>query len=104
MIEQQPEHDFEHNPFTGISPELSEHLQNEMNNELQELGEFQHVIQQLEGKAYRRIRKLKKHMMYCGDCLSEQIKTGMLMEVSDYWTMHTNAGGGRYPKLHYQVN
>ena len=103
MIEQQPEHEH-HNPFTGISPELADHLRHEMWNELTELGELQHVIQEIEGKAHRRMRKVKEHMNHCGECLSEQIKTGMLIELPEYWDMHQQAGGGRYPKLHYQVN
>ena len=104
MIEQQPEHDPEQNPFLGISPQLTEHLKQEMWTELNELGEVQHVMHQLEGKAHRRVRKVQKHMMHCGECLSEQIKSGMLITLPDYWSMHENAGGGRYPKLHYQVN
>lgn len=102
MIEQQP--DDNHNPFFGLSQHLADHLQHEMWNELHELGEIQEIIHEMDGKAYRRVKRVKEHMMHCGDCLSEQIKTGMLIPLPDYWDMRKNAGGGRYPKLHYQVN
>jgi hypothetical protein len=99
------EHDnYKHNPFTGISPHLAKHLQNEVYEELAELNEIQQMMYKLEGKTHRRIRKVQKHMMRCGECLSEQIKTGMLIELPDYWAMNENAGGGRYPKIHHQVN
>ena len=43
-------------------------------------------------------------MQTCEKCLSDQIKTGMLIELADYWNMQQQMGGGRQPKLHYQVN
>ena len=99
------EHDnHEHNPFTGMSPHLAEHLRNEVYEELTELGEIQQMMYKLEGKAQRRAKRINTHMQHCGECLSEQIKTGMLIELPDYWAMNENAGGGRYPKIHYQVN
>jgi len=99
------EHDnHEQNPFTGISPRLADHLRTEVYKELTELGEMQHVMQQIEGKAYRRTQRINEHMQHCGECLSEQIKSGMLIELSDYWQLRKQSGGGRYPKLHYQVN
>lgn len=97
------DHD-DQNPFTGLSAHMAEHLRNEVHEELADLGEIQHAMHQLESKAYRRTRRINKHMKHCGDCLSEQIKSGMLIELSDYWQLHTQSGGGRYPKLHYQVN
>ena len=102
MMEHESEHD--HGPFTGISAELAEHLRQEMWDEIRDLGEIQRAVQQMDGKANRRIRKVREHMMSCGACLSDQIKTGMLIELPDYWSMRESAGGGRYPKLHYQVN
>ena len=108
------EHESEHNPdhgpfadlsgFAGISPQLAEHLRQEMRDEIRDLEEIQRVVYQMDGKANRRIRKVKKHMMHCGACLSDQIKTGMLIGLPDYWSMRETAGGGRHPKLHYQVN
>ena len=96
--------DHEQNPFTGMSPRLAEHLRQEVYNELTELGEMQHVMRQIESKAHRRTRRINEHMQHCGECLSEQIKTGMLIKLSEYWNMRKQAGGGRYPKLHHQVN
>ena len=96
--------DHEQNPFTGISPRMAEHLRKEVYDDLTELGELQHVMHQLESKAHRRQQRINTHMQHCGECLSEQIKTGMLIELSDYWRLHEQSGGGRYPKLHYQVN
>ena len=99
------EHDnHEQNPFTGMSPQMAEHLRNEVYEELTELGAIQQMMYKLEGKAHRRTKRINTHMQHCGECLSEQIKSGMLITLSDYWSMHENAGGGRYPKLHYQVN
>ena len=100
----QEHNDHEQNPFTGMSPRMAEHLRNEVHDELAELGEMQHVMRQIESKAHRRTRRINEHMQHCGECLSEQIKTGMLIQLPDYWKLRTQAGGGRYPKLHYQVN
>ena len=94
----------EQNPFTGMSPHLAEHLRNEVYEELTELGEIQQMMYKLEGKAQRRAKRINTHMQHCGECLSEQIKSGMLIELSDYWQLQVGSGGGRYPKLHYQVN
>jgi len=96
--------DLPHNPFNGLSPRMAEHLRSEVNSELTDLGELQHVMHQIEGKAHRRTKRIYSHMQHCGECLSEQIKTGMLIQLPDYWELQTQAGGGRYPKLHYQVN
>ena len=96
--------DHDQNPFTGMSPRKAEHLRNEVHDELAELGEIQHVMRQIENKAHRRTRRINEHMQHCGECLSEQIKSGMLIELSDYWQLRKQSGGGRYPKLHYQVN
>jgi phage host-nuclease inhibitor protein Gam len=101
------EHDADqpdHGPFAGISAHLAEHLRQEMWDEIRDLGEIQQAVYQMEGKANRRVRKVKAHIMSCGTCLSDQIKTGMLVTLSDYWHMREDTGGGRYPKLHYQVN
>ena len=97
-------HDYEQNSFMGISPHMAEHLQNEVNSELTELGEMCQAMHQIENKAHRRTKRIHAHMRQCGECLSDQIKTGMLIELSEYWNMRKQAGGGRYPKLHYQVN
>ena len=97
-------HDSERNPFTGISPELADHLRSEVYEELGELGELEHAIHSLTGKAMRRQRRIKQHMMHCGECLSEQIKSGMLIELSDYWQLQEQSGGGKFPKIHYQGN
>ncbi len=88
----------------GMNEAITEHLKSEMYEEISEIGELQHVLSQLEGKAMRRMRKIHKHMQTCEKCLSDQIKTGMLIELADYWNMQQQMGGGRQPKLHYQVN
>ena len=69
-----------------------------------ELGEINEIMNELEHKARRRMRYIHDHMKNCGECLSEQIKSGMLIELPDYWQLQRQSGGGRYPKLHYQVN
>ncbi len=92
------------NEHMGINEELVEHLKSEMYEEISEIGELQHVLAQLEGKAMRRMRKVHKHMQNCPTCLSDQIKSGMLIELADYWNIQQHTGGGRQPKLHYQVN
>ena len=84
--------------------ELQKHLMTEMHSEVAEVGEIQNVIQELEGKESRRVKRIQKHMMTCGKCLSAQIKSGTLIEVATYWNMRQQTGGGRYPKLHYMVN
>ena len=94
------EHGF--NPF--IPEELIDHLKDETYSELCEVGEIQMALNQLEGKFHRRIRRIQHHMRQCGTCLSQQIKTGILMELPEYWERQQQSGGGRYPKLHYQVN
>ena len=86
---------------------MSEALQNHLADELpavHEVGEIQQAIHELAGKENRRIRLIKQHMMTCGECLSAQIKSGTLIDVGMYWKMREEAGGGRYPKLHYMVN
>jgi len=100
----QEHNDHEQNPFTGMSPQMVNHLRNEVYEELTELGEIQHVMHQLDSKAQRRAKRINTHMQHCGECLSEQIKSGMLIKLSDYWQLQVGNGGGRYPKLHYQVN
>ena len=46
------------NEHMGINEELVEHLKSEMYEEISEIGELQHVLAQLEGKAMRRMRKV----------------------------------------------
>ena len=92
----------EFNPF--IPDELNDHLKEEAYSELCDIGELHQVIGELEGKIHRRVRSIHKHMRQCGTCLSHQMKTGILMELPEYWDMRQQTGGGRYPKIHYQVN
>jgi hypothetical protein len=96
-----------HNSIPDFNEWMSEALQNHLAEKLsavQEVGEIQHAIHELAGKENRRIRLIKQHMMTCGECLSAQIKSGTLIDVGTYWKMREEAGGGRYPKLHYMVN
>ena len=88
----------------GMDDEIIEHLKSEMYDEIQEIGELQHVMSQLQGKTLRRMRKVHQHMQQCSKCLADQIKSGMLIELADYWNLQQHQGGGRYPKIHYQVN
>ena len=94
------EHEF--NPF--IPEELNDHLKEETYSELCDIGEIHHAIGELEGKVRRRIHRIHKHMRQCGTCLSHQMKAGILLELPEYWEMRQQTGGGRYPKIHYQVN
>jgi len=87
-----------------MSESLQSHLAETLSTEVREVGEIQHAIHELSGKENRRIRLIKKHMMTCGECLSAQMKSGTLIDVGAYWKMREQAGGGRYPKLHYMVN
>lgn len=91
--------------FHDFFPEsLAEHLKDETYGEMRELGTIHQAMNELEHRANRRIRRVYKHMQHCGTCLSEQIKADILIELSDYWEMQQEMGGGRHPKLHYQVN
>jgi len=97
----------EPNSIPEFNEWMSEALQNHLAEELSavhEVGEIQQAIHELAGKENRRIRLIKQHMMTCGECLSAQIKSGTLIDVGMYWKMREEAGGGRYPKLHYMVN
>tara|TARA_R100001086_G_scaffold163142_1_gene87957 strand:- start:261 stop:566 length:306 start_codon:yes stop_codon:yes gene_type:complete len=87
-----------------VPEHIKRHLFEEMEREITELNELQEIIETLSQKASRRVRKIQNHSKYCGICLSEQIKAGILVTVEDYWKMAENAGGGRYPKLHHMVN
>ena len=98
------DHEYEHNPFTGFSPRMAKHLQSEVHTDLTELNEMYHDIHQIKNKTHSRTKRIRLHMQHCGECLSEQIKTGMLIQLSEYWDMRKKAGDGQYPKLHYQVN
>jgi hypothetical protein len=93
---------FEFNEW--MSEGLQDHLIDQLPDAVQSIDEIQHAIHELAGKENRRIRLIKQHMMTCGECLSAQIKSGTLIEVGKYWNMREEAGGGRYPKLHYMVN
>ena len=88
----------------GISQKMTDHLKTEVYYDIKELGEINEIMEELEHKAKRRMRYIHNHMKNCGECLSEQIKSGMLIELPDYWQLQRQSGGGRYPKLHYQVN
>ena len=91
--------------FNQFIPDgLNEHLKEEAYSELCEIGEINQMQIELENKANRRVRRIHSHMRQCGTCLSEQMKAGILMELPEYWQMRHQTGGGRYPKLHYQVN
>ena len=104
----QHEPNFPHDSIPDFNEWMSEALQNhladELSTEVREVAEIQHAIHALAGKENRRIRLIKQHMMTCGECLSAQIKSGTLIDVGTYWKMREQAGGGRYPKLHYMVN
>ena len=101
-MQHNPNHDS--NPFMGISQKMTDHLKTEVYYDIKELGEINEIMEELEHKAKRRMRYIPNHMKNCGECLSEQIKSGMLIELPDYWQLQRQSGGGRYPKLHYQVN
>ena len=44
------------------------------------------------------------HMKTCGECLSNQIAQGHLVEIQDYYKMAKKMGMGTMPKLHYMNN
>ena len=98
------QNDNDQNSFRDVSSHMLEHLRMEVGDDLIELSELQHAMRQLDNKAYRRQQRINTHTKHCGECLSEQIKTGMLIKLSDYWQLLTQSGHGRQPKLHYQVN
>jgi len=95
--------DIEH-AFFG--PEHVAHLMDveEIADPMHQLEELQGVIQQLSGKAGRRLQKVKNHMNQCGVCLSKMIQSGQLMPLEQYWEMGQMMGQGRLPKIHRQLN
>jgi len=97
-----PKQQFEFNEW--MSEKLQDHLIDHLPDAVEAIDDIQHAIHELSGKENKCIRIIKQHMMTCGECLSAQIKSGTLIDVGTYWKMREQAGGGRYPKLHYMVN
>jgi len=95
--------DIEHGFF---DPEHVAHLMDveEIADPMHQLEELQEVMQQLSGKAGRRMEKVKKHINQCGVCLSKMIKDGQLVPIEQYWAMGQMMGQGRLPKIHRQLN
>ena len=95
--------DIEQNFF---DKEHVDHLMNidEIADPMHQLEELQGVINQLSGKAGRRMEKVKNHMKQCGVCLSKMMKEGHLVPIEQYWAMGQMMGKGRLPKLHRQLN
>ena len=95
--------DIEHGFF---DQEQVDHLMNvdDIADPMHQLEELQGVMQQLSGKAGRRMEKVKNHMNQCGTCLSKMMKAGQLVPIEHYWAMGQMMGQGRLPKIHRQVN
>ena len=95
--------DIEHGFF---DQEQVDHLMNvdDLADPMHKLEELQGVIQQLSGKAGRRMEKVKNHMNQCGTCLSKMMKAGQLVPIEHYWAMGQMMGQGRLPKIHRQLN
>ena len=95
--------DIEHGFF---DQEQVDHLMNvdDLADPMHQLEELQGVINQLSGKAGRRMEKVKNHMNQCGVCLSKMMKDGHLVPIEQYWAMGQMMGKGRLPKLHRQLN
>ena len=94
----------EFTPFGQINEELHKHILEEMKYEVESINEIQEALQELKHKAKCKTDEIQKHMRQCGTCLSLQINTDILIELPEYWQVREEHGGGRYPKLHYQVN
>ena len=92
--------DIEHGFF---DQEQVDHLMN-VDDIADPMHQLQGVMQQLSGKAGRRMEKVKNHMNQCGTCLSKMIKAGQLVPIEHYWAMGQMMGQGRLPKIHRQVN
>jgi len=71
---------------------------------MHQLEELQEVMQQLSGKAGRRMAKVKDHMNHCGVCLSKMMQAGQLIPIEQYWAIGPMTGKGRLPKLHRRLN
>ena len=95
--------DIEHGFF---DPEHMEHLLgvDAIADPMHQLEELKEVMEQLSGKAGRRMEKVKNHMNQCGVCLSKMIQSGQLIPIEHYWKMGQMTGQGRLPKLHHQLN
>lgn len=89
-----------------FDPEHVEHLLDVdgLADPMHQLEELQGVMQQLSGKAGRRMELVKKHMNQCGVCLSKMMQSGQLIPIEHYWKMGQMMGQGRLPKLHRQLN
>ena len=89
-----------------FDPEHVAHLMDidEIAGPMHQLEELQGVMQQLSGKAGRRMEKVKNHMNQCGVCLSKMMQSGQLIPIEHYWKMGQMMGQGRLPKLHRQLN
>jgi len=89
-----------------FDPEHVAHLMDveEIAGPMHQLEELQEVMQQLSGKAGRRMAKVKDHMNHCGVCLSKMMQAGQLIPIEQYWAIGPMTGQGRLPKLHRQLN
>ena len=89
-----------------FDPEHVDHLMgvDGLADPMHQLEELQGVMQQISGKADRRIAKVKNHMNHCGVCLSKMIQSGQLIPIEHYWKMGQMMGQGRLPKIHRQLN
>ena len=86
-----------------------EHVENECrghgyDNPVRELMELHKLMGSFSGKMNRRMSVVVNHMKTCGECLSNQIAQGHLVEIQDYYEMGKQMGMGRLPKLHYMNN
>ena len=90
--------DIEHGFF---DQEQVDHLMNvdDIADPMHQLEELQGVMQQLSGKAGRRMEKVKNHMNQCVTCLSKMIKAGQLVPIEQYWAMGQMMGQVRLPRF-----
>ena len=91
-------------PFSHLDAETIDHLTDEMPRVIGELEELHFLVEKLSRKGQRRMEKIRRHMMMCGQCLSKQMGIGLLAPIEDYWESVGADGTERRPRLEWLNN
>ena len=91
-------------PFFHLDDETINHLTDEMPQVIGELEELHLLVEKLSRKGQRRMEKIRRHMMMCGQCLSKQMRIGLLASIEDYWQSVGADGTERRPRLEWLNN